>query len=202
MSKRIGIMGGTFDPVHIGHLVTAEEARTQFSLDEVVFVPTGLPPHKKQYDVSSAEHRFLMTSLAVISNLKFSVSRIEIDRNGYSYAVDTVLNFRNKYGDRAELFFITGADAILEILTWKDVDRLMQESYFIAATRPGFNLKELEEKLALMPSEYKKQVFQMEIPALAISSTDIRNRVTKGKTIKYLVPEDIESYLYKNHLYR
>ena len=118
---RLGIMGGTFDPIHYGHLVTAEEARTQFNLDEVIFVPTGNPPHKKNYTVSNTEHRFLMSMLAVMSNPCSSVSRIEIDRKGYSYTIDTILQFRNTYGKNTEIFFITGADAILEILTWKNV---------------------------------------------------------------------------------
>ena len=198
---RIGIMGGTFDPLHYGHLVTAEEARTQFNLDKVIFVPTGNPPHKKNYSVSEPEHRFLMTVLAVMSNPFFTVSRTEIDRKGYSYAVDTVINFRKQYGSDAELFFITGADAILEILTWKNVQALMQECCFIAATRPGFNLEELNKKSLEFPGDFQRCVYFMQIPSLSISSTDIRQRVIKGQTIKYLMPEAVQQYIYKNNLY-
>ena len=198
--KRIGIMGGTFDPIHIGHLVTAEEARTQFELDEVIFVPSGIPPHKK-YPVTSGEHRYLMTSMAVMSNPKFSMSPVEIDRLGNSYTIDTVKYFRKIYGSQVELYFITGADAIFEILTWKNVESLMEQCYFIAATRPGFNLQEIDNKLNFLPLNLKERVFNMEIPALAISSTDIRKRIALGKTIKYLVPEEIENYLYENRLY-
>lgn len=198
---RLGLMGGTFDPIHYGHLVTAEEARTQFKLDEVIFVPTGKPPHKKNYTVSNTEHRFLMTMLAVMSNPCFSVSRTEIDRKGYSYTIDTILQFRNTYGENTEIFFITGADAILEILTWKNVENLMKECRFIAATRPGFNLYDLKQKFPEIESLYRNSVHFMEVPALSISSTDIRQRIGEARTIKYLLPEAVAHYIYKSHLY-
>jgi nicotinate-nucleotide adenylyltransferase len=200
--QRVGIMGGTFDPIHFGHLVTAEAARWEFALEKVIFVPTGRPPHKKAYSVSELEARYQMTVLATSSNPYFEVSRIEIDRQGYSYTVDTIADFRRHYGPGTELYFITGADAILEIMTWKSVDRLLQECYFIAATRPGFQLQRLEETKPLLPVEGRHRIHLIEVPALAISSTDIRWRVQNKKPIKYLLPEAVEGYIRTKGLYQ
>lgn len=193
----LGIMGGTFDPIHYGHLVTAEAARCGFKLEKVIFVPSGHPPHKKHSNISSAEHRYQMTKLAIQSNPCFEISRLELDRPGYSYAIDTVSTFLNKYGDETDLYFITGADAILEILTWKSVDMLMKHCKFIAATRPGFHLDDVSQ----LPAEFMKKIIFMEVPALAISSTDIRQRVATQRPIKYLLPEQVETYIFRNHLY-
>lgn len=198
--KGVGIMGGTFDPIHFGHLVTAEAALAAFNLDQVIFVPSGRPPHKKNYDVSDAEARYLMAILAVATNAHFRVSRVEIDRPGYSYAIDTVMSFRELYGEETELFFITGADAILEILTWKKVESLLGLCQFIAATRPGFDLRSLDSVLAELP-DLNGRLHYLEVPALAISSTDIRRRVMQGRPIKYLLPETVEQYIYKIGLY-
>lgn len=200
--KRIAIMGGTFDPIHFGHLVAAEAARDIFKLDRVFFVPSGNPPHKKNYPVTDAKHRCLMTNLAVAANPYFEVSSIEIEREGYSYAIDTVTEFYNRYKSQAELFFITGADAILEILTWKNVERLTELCCFIAATRPGTHLNELLKFIKKLPDNIGKKIHIMEVPALAISSTDIRQRVANHRTIKYLLPEAVEQYIVKNGLYQ
>lgn len=200
--RRVGIMGGTFDPIHFGHLVTAEAARWEFSLQKVIFVPAGRPPHKKAYTVSDLECRYQMAVLATASNPYFEVSRIEIDRQGYSYTIDTIEAFRRHYGPETQLYFITGADAILEILTWKDVDRLLQECFFIAATRPGFQLQRLEETKPLLPVEGRHRIHLIEVPALAISSTDIRWRVQNKKPIKYLLPEAVEEYIRMQGLYQ
>ncbi len=197
---KLAIMGGTLDPIHYGHLVAAEGARSEFKLDKVIFVPSGNPPHKVDVTVTDAEHRFSMTQLAIASNPNFEISRLEIDRQGLSYAVDTVREFRRGYGPKAEIYFITGADAILEILTWKKVEALMSSCYFIAATRPGYCLDELKKKL-VAKEDFLSRIFFLEVPALAISSTDIRNRVAMGKSIKYLVPESVEQYIVKNKLY-
>jgi nicotinate-nucleotide adenylyltransferase len=197
---RVAIMGGTFDPIHYGHLVTAEGARACYDLDLVVFVPSGRPPHKKEYEVTGTEDRYLMSILAVATNYHFQVSRIEIDRPGYSYAIDTVTAFRQVFGDEIEIFFITGADAILEILTWKNVDRLAGMCQFIAATRPGFDLAKSDSRLNRI-SKLKERLHFLEVPALAISSTDIRRRVADGRPIKYLLPETVEHYIYKKGLY-
>jgi len=198
--RRLAIMGGTFDPIHYGHLVAAEAARDQFRLDRVVFVPSGVPPHKKAYPVTEPRHRYLMTVLAAASNPFFEVSRVEIDRPGFSYAVDTVAEFRRVYGTGNQLYFITGADAILEILTWKKVDKLMSLCEFIAATRPGYHLQ-LDATLEKFPLEARGRIHLMEVPALAISSTDIRRRVREGRPVKYLLPETVEQYILKNKLY-
>jgi nicotinate-nucleotide adenylyltransferase len=197
VGRRLGVMGGTFDPIHYGHLVTAEEALVQFSLDEVVFVPTGQPWMKEGGDVSPPEDRYLMTVIATASNPRFSVSRVEIDRDGPTYTVDTLRALAAMNRD-AELYFITGADAIFEIFDWKDPDEVLHLAHFIAATRPGYDLRRFETR-----SERKQpNVSAMNIPALAISSTDVRERVRDGRPIRYLLPEGVKSYIEKSGLYR
>ncbi|MBZ4687260.1 MAG: nicotinate-nucleotide adenylyltransferase [Clostridia bacterium] len=199
--KKIGIMGGTFDPIHYGHMVTAEAARSHFNLDKVIFVPAGRPPHKQDKQITDPKHRFLMTVLAITTNLYFEVSRFEIEKEGCSYTIDTIKHFREIFGSNVELYFITGADAVLEILTWKNVEELTGLCTFIAATRPGFDLEQIDFTLQKLPQGRKKHFEKFEVPALAISSTDIRNRVKNNKPIKYLVPETVEYYIYKNSLY-
>jgi nicotinate-nucleotide adenylyltransferase len=194
-------MGGTFDPIHYGHLVTAEAARCKFGLDCVIFVPSGHPPHKKDYPVSPTEHRYLMTVLAVVTNTYFDVSRIEIDREGYSYTIDTVKQFREMLPD-AELYFITGADAVLEILSWKNMSEILDYCHLIAASRPGYQLGGLKNRLKSAVGENINRIHSMEVPALAISSTSIRKRVSEGQPIKYLLPESVEQYILKNNLYQ
>jgi len=190
-------MGGTFDPIHHGHLLTAEEARWQFDLDEVVFVPTGRPWMKQDRKVSPAEDRYLMAVIATSANPRFSVSRLEIEREGPTYSVDTLQALRDERGD-VELFFITGADAMLEIFQWKDPEEALSMAHFIAATRPGYDLSAFERGA---PTEHPN-VSVMAIPALAISSTDIRQRVSRGRPIRYLVPEGVQTYIEKARLYR
>ncbi len=197
-SKRLGVMGGTFDPIHHGHLVTAEEALWQFDLDGVVFVPTGLPWMKDHPQVSPAEDRYLMTVIATSPNPHFEVSRLEIDRAGETYAVDTLAALSEEHGPKTELFFITGADAILEIFHWKDPEEVLSLAHFIAATRPGYDIARFE---AEAPTAHPK-VSVMSIPALAISSTGIRDRVKEGRPIRYLVPEGVVTYIDKAGLYR
>jgi nicotinate-nucleotide adenylyltransferase len=197
MGRRVGVMGGTFDPIHHGHLVTAEEAVVQFGLDQVVFVPTGRPWMKADRVVSPSEDRYLMTVVATASNPRFSVSRVEIDREGPTYTVDTLRELADEHPD-AELYFITGADAILEIFDWKDPEDVLGLAHFIAATRPGYDLARFE---AAAPTHHPK-VSTMDIPALAISSSDIRQRVKEGRAIRYLLPEGVKSYIEKQGLYR
>jgi nicotinate-nucleotide adenylyltransferase len=195
-------MGGTFDPIHQGHLVTAEAVRTGFNLDKVIFVPSGQPPHKEGKKITPKEKRFLMTELATVTNPYFEVSGVEINRMGYSYSADTVGHFRRLMAKDGELFFITGADAILEILTWKGIDELFAGCTFIAATRPGFRPQVMAERLGKqLKPEYLQKVITIEVPAMAISSTDIRSRVARGRSIKYLLPETVEQYIYKQGLY-
>lgn len=198
---RVGLMGGTFDPIHYGHLVTAEEIRDKFNLEKVIFVPSGHPPHKIKRRVSEPEHRYLMTFLATAPNPFFEVSRVEIDRQGSTYTIDTIKQFKTEYGGEYEFYFITGADAILEILTWKDAEQLLGLCEFIAATRPGFNNNDIKEQLLHISSMYGKQIHSVEVPSLAISSTDIRQRMHDGRSIKYLLPESVEYYIKKCSLY-
>ncbi len=201
--SRIGIMGGTFDPVHYGHLVTAGEARWQFDLDLVLFVPNRHPPHKDPREVSSPEDRYLMTFLAIATNPRFRVSRIEIDREGPSYTIDTIRALRREQpGD--ELFYITGADALGQILRgeWRDTERLLKLCQFIGASRPGYQLD--QEQWASSHHRVRphlSSIHVMEIPAMAISSTDIRARVREGRPITYLVPEAVEQYISTHGLY-
>ncbi|MCL6634489.1 MAG: nicotinate-nucleotide adenylyltransferase [Peptococcaceae bacterium] len=197
----LGVMGGTFDPVHYGHLVTAEGARYEFGLEKVIFVPAGQPPHKPGRVITGPGHRFAMTRLAVQSNPFFEASSLEVERPGPSYTIDTIVNIARLHPGR-EIFFITGADAVLEILTWKNVVELLLRCRFISATRPGYRLDGLWERLDGLPDECKKSINFMEVPALAISSTDIRMRVRDGRPIKYLLPEPVEEYIFQNGLYK
>jgi nicotinate-nucleotide adenylyltransferase len=198
MGTRLGVMGGTFDPIHYGHLVTAEEALQQFELDGVVFVPTGRPWMKEHEKVSPAEDRYLMTVVATASNPLFRVSRMEVDRDGTTYTVDTLRGIRAEFGDHTDLFFITGADAVLEIFQWKDPQELFDLAHFIAATRPGFDIADFEAHAETR----HPGITVMNVPALAISSTDIRARIAHGRPIRYLVPEGVKSYIEKAGLYR
>ncbi len=195
---RLGIMGGTFDPIHIGHLVTAEEALLQFELDEIVFMPTGQPPHKSS-QVASPEARYMMASVATATNPRFWVSRLEIDDAGVDYTVDTLDRLRAACRPDAELFFITGADAVLDILTWKEPDRLLGLCEVIAATRPGYDLGRLAGVLADLA--HKENVHVMEIPALAVSSSMIRERLAQGKSVRYLVTEGVAALIAKSDSY-
>lgn len=197
MGRRLGVMGGTFDPIHYGHLVTAEEALVQFALDGVVFVPTGQPWMKGERDVSPAEDRYLMTVIATASNPRFAVSRVDVDREGATYTVDTLRALAAENPD-AELYFITGADAMLEIFEWKDPDEVLSMAHFIAATRPGHDLARFDATA----STRHPNVSVMNVPALAISSTDVRGRVRSGRPIRCLVPEGVKSYIEKVGLYR
>lgn len=191
--RRIGIMGGTFDPIHHGHLVAASEVQDKFDLDEVIFVPTGEQPYKKDRKVSSAEHRYLMTVIATASNSRFSVSRVDIDRPGTTYTIDTLRDLRDEYPDD-DLFFITGADVLPQILGWKDSEELWDLASFVGVNRPGHQL----EKTGL-PED---KVFLIEVPAMAISSTDVRRRAHAHEPIWYLVPDGVVQYVRKYGLYR
>jgi nicotinate-nucleotide adenylyltransferase len=191
---RLGIMGGVFDPIHIGHLFTAEEARIKLNLEKVIFVPCLQPTHKRNEQVSDIKHRLKMTYLAIEGNPYFEVSEIEVNRPGPSYTIDTIKEFRNIYGWEANIFFITGADAFLEIDSWFQKDELLKLCQFVAATRPGYALNKLHDN-------FKKVLKIMEIPALAISSTDVRYRVRNSLSIKYIVLDEVREYIYNHKLY-
>ena len=188
---RLGVMGGTFDPIHNGHLVAASEVAAALKLDQVVFVPTGAPENKP--DVTGGEHRYLMTVIATAANPRFLVSRVDIDRDKPTYTVDTLTDLKNSYPD-AELFFITGSDAIAQVLAWKEVQKLWDLAHFVAVSRPGHALQ--------IPDVPKGTVTVVEVPALSISSTDCRNRVSNGEPIWYLVPDGVVQYIGKHGLYR
>lgn len=185
-------MGGTFDPIHHGHLVAASEVQSLFELDEVVFVPTGQPWQKADRQVSNAEDRYLMTVVATASNPRFTVSRVDIDRDGPTYTIDTLRDLRTQHPE-AELFFITGADALAQILSWKDAEELFELAQFIGVTRPGYVLTEDG-----LPAD---RVHLQEVPAMAISSTDCRDRVAHGEPVWYLVPDGVVQYINKHQLY-
>jgi nicotinate-nucleotide adenylyltransferase len=190
-------MGGTFDPIHHGHLVAASEVAGRFGLDEVVFVPTGQPWQKADRHVSSAEDRYLMTVIATASNPRFSVSRVDIERPGMTYTVDTLRDIRAERGEDNDLYFITGADALAQILTWRDVDVLFDLAHFVGCTRPGIELH--SPVIDKLPQD---KITLIEVPALAISSTDCRARVEEHEPIWYLVPDGIVQYIAKRGLYR
>ena len=190
-APRIGVMGGTFDPIHHGHLVAASEVAQSFDLDEVVFVPTGIPYQKDK--VTEGEHRYLMTVIATASNPRFTVSRVDIDRDGPTYTIDTLRDLKAARPD-AELFFITGADAVAEIMQWKDADLMWDLAHFVAVTRPGYSSPDG----VTLP---EGKVDTLEIPALAISSTDVRRRAEHDEPVWYLVPDGVVQYIGKHGLY-
>ena len=192
---RIGILGGTFNPIHYGHLLVAAEVREKFDLEKVIFVPSACPPHKNHPDIAPPQDRYQMTVLATQSNPFFSVSNLELERSGKSYSIETVKELLNIYGKDTKLYFITGTDAILEIFTWKDREELLKLCQFIVATRPGFYIGKIDKSIV-------RQIHLIEIPGLDISSTDIRSRINEGRSIKYLLPEKVEEYIYKHGLYK
>ena len=188
-------MGGTFDPIHNGHLVAASEVAYRFQLDQVVFVPTGQPWQKAGRDVTAAEHRYLMTMVATASNPRFTVSRVDIDRKGPTYTIDTLRDLRELFPD-AELYFITGADSLASIMSWRDWEVMLEMANFVGVTRPGYELSK-----DMLPLESQTGIELIEIPAMAISSTDCRERAREGEPVWYLVPDGVEQYIAKNNLY-
>ncbi|MFE3755536.1 nicotinate-nucleotide adenylyltransferase [Nocardia tengchongensis] len=197
--RKLGVMGGTFDPIHHGHLVAASEVANRFDLDEVIFVPTGQPWQKGDRPVSAAEDRYLMTVIATASNPRFSVSRVDVDRGKETYTVDTLRDLAELHPD-ADLYFITGADALASILTWQDWSELFELAKFVGVTRPGYELN--IDHLADFLRDYPEgTVTMVEIPALAISSSECRRRAGEGRPVWYLVPDGVVQYISKRHLY-
>ena len=197
--RRIGIIGGTFDPIHYGHLRAADEAHAAFGLSEVIFVPTGQPPHKTGERVSSADKRFMMTVLATVDCPYFSVSRIEIDKTGKSYTIDTLRQLKSlpEYLN-TEFYFITGLDAVLDIVSWKNPEEIMGLCKFVAVSRHGYTHTRMEE----LPEDLRSAIIPLEIPLLAISSTGLRERVRKERSIRFLVPPSVEHFIRKYSLYK
>ena len=190
---KLAIMGGTFSPPHLGHLICAEEVNEHFRFDKIMFVPSARPPHKDG-DVLEAEHRYMMTALATQDNPRFEVSRIELDRPGRSYSIETVRQLKSIYGQGSDIYWIVGADAILEMFIWKDVDELLNICKFIAINRPGYDLSRADHR-------FMKKVQLFKVTNVDISATEIRRRVSQGISIKYLVPPAVEDYIYENGLY-
>ena len=191
----IGVMGGTFDPIHHGHLVAASEVADRFDLDEVLFVPTGEPWQKAGRQITPAEDRYLMTVIATASNPRFSVSRVDIDRGGPTYTIDTLKDLREQYPNE-QLYFITGADALASIMSWHDWEEMFELAEFVGVTRPGYELRE-----DMLPADIQERVHLVEIPAMAISSTGCRERASQGRPVWYLVPDGVVQYIAKNDLY-
>ena len=196
---RIGIMGGTFDPIHHGHLVAAEQAYDDLHLDMVIFMPAGRPAFKLDKRVSSGEDRYAMTLLATSDNPHFRASRFEIDREGVTYTADTLTRLRALYPEEVELYFITGADAIADIVRWKDAEVIARTAYLVAATRPGYDLSKAESVIDASGMPF--DVTYLEVPALAISSSDLRLRVAAGQSLRYLTPDTVTGYIHKHRLY-
>lgn len=197
--RRVGIMGGTFDPIHLGHLVVANEVLDIYKLDEIIFVPSGNPPHKTGR--TSSWHRYLMTNLATMSNSKFTVSDIEIKKVGKSYSLDTMQELHNIYKN-TEFYFITGYDAVIDLPNWHEPTKLLQLCKFIAVSRPGIIKEDVDVKIEEIKKNLNGDIELMQVPMLQISSTDIRNRFKNGNSSKYLLPESVEQYIIKNNLYR
>lgn len=195
---KIGIIGGTFDPIHNGHLVIASCAADAYDLDHVIFIPSAVPPHKIGKKITPVENRYEMTLLATLDNPRFSVSKVEMEREGSSYTVDTIKYFRDLYPEQ-EIYFITGADTIVEIDTWKNPHELMQMVHFIAAVRPGYTFEGLAKDFY---QKNRERILLLETPEMGISSTGIRERVQARRTIQYLVHPSVERYIEKFQLYR
>lgn len=201
-TRRIGIMGGTFDPIHYGHLVLAETVRDTMGLEQIVFVPAGSPPHKTDAEITPARHRIAMVQRAIRGNPHFVLSTMETERPGTSFTVDTLEQLRGAVPPGTEFYFITGSDALLGILSWKDAGRMADLCHFVAATRPGTSRGHLREFLDTLPDSLRDRIDVIPVPALEISSTEIRRKTREARTIRYLLPESVEDYIRKEGLYR
>ncbi len=199
---KVGISGGTFDPIHYGHLIAAENVRERFELDKIVFIPVGLPSHKNLCSVTCAEHRFNMVKEAISTNDFFEVSSIEIEREGLTYTIDTLTELKSIYGDNTDLFFIIGADILNDILSWKDFYKIFPICEFIAVLRPEHKKEEFENAVEFLRNAYKAKIHVGDIPLIEISSTFIRERIKNNRSIKYLVPENVEAYIKYHKLYK
>lgn len=200
-SYRLGVMGGTFDPIHIGHLACAEQAREAFGLDAVIFMPAGDPWMKRERDVADAQDRLAMVRLAVRDNPCFDVSRLEVDRPGRTYTVDTLRTLRDHYPDNVDMFFISGADAMFRILEWRDADEVGRLAHLVALTRPGYEISDARRRYMRTHASIL-HLWQLDVTALSVSSTDLREKVRAGKSIRYLVPQVVADYIQEHGLYR
>lgn len=198
---KIGICGGTFDPIHIGHLTIAEQVRCHFNLDKVLFVPTGMPPHKDINNVTDPFHRLNMVKCAIGSNPYFEAVDIEVKREGYTFAVDTLKQLNSLYSTKAQFYYIIGADVVMDLLTWRNPEEVFRLTEFIAVMRPGFSNEEFDSQIKYLKEKYNIKLTTFQAPLIEISSTGIRDLITKKQSIKYMVPECVEDYICKNNLY-
>ncbi|EPR09265.1 nicotinic acid mononucleotide adenylyltransferase [Ruminiclostridium papyrosolvens C7] len=198
---KIGICGGTFDPVHVGHLAVAELVREEFGLDRVLFIPSGKPPHKDLTSVTDPIHRLNMVQCAVSTNPNFEAVSIEVERRGYTYTVDTLKQLHELYPKGTEFYYIIGADVVMDLLKWKSTEEVFTLTRFIALMRPGFQDEEFKTRLTYLKSEYDVNITGFEAPLIEISSTFIRDRIKNGKSVKYFITEPVEGYIKENNLY-
>ncbi len=198
---KIGICGGTFDPIHLGHLAVAELVRSEFNLDKVLFIPSGMPPHKNLENVTAPIHRLNMVKCAVSSNPFFEAVALEVERSGYTYTVDTLKELRGLYPEGTEFYYIIGADVVMDLLSWKNAPEVFKLTNFIAVMRPGFSNEAFNERLVFLRNKYEMNISSYQIPLLDISSTFVRDRIKEKKSVKYLVDRDVEEYIIENHLY-
>lgn len=201
---RIGILGGTFNPVHIGHLIIAEEVYYRHGLSRVIFIPAGIPPHKGAENLTEAHHRYEMVKLATKDNDHFEVSDEEVSREGKSFTIDTVDANPERYGKDSDLHLIVGMDTVNELPTWKDIKRLSTLCRIVVVNRPGNTLANLDQLIPVMGKEKVEEIkrIHVEIPPIGISSTDIRNRLKKGLHTRYIVPSEVRQYIEKHGLYK
>lgn len=199
--RLLGIFGGTFDPIHYGHLIAAEYARSAFSLDKVLIIPSKCPPHKNAQNITAEKDRYEMAKIAISDNPFFEISPVEMERPGYSYTIDTVEYCLNIYPG-ANIYVIIGADCLCYLNSWKAIERLMTMARFITVTRPGYSINRNDETLADLPPSLWENILQLQVPGLDISSSEIRERVAKNRSIRYFLPPDVESYIMKNGLYK
>ena len=202
--RRIGVLGGTFDPVHYGHLVVAEEVYATLHLTEMVFVPAGQPPHKTNVEITAAKHRLKMLELAIASNPHFTISRVDLDRPGPSYTVDMLQLLRRQWGEHTAIYFIIGRDSLEDLLSWHDSSGILEQlTHLVAVRRPGYSESEaFYDSLEARLSGIKQRLLIVETPRFNISATDLRQRVAEGRPIKYQTPESVESYIVQYGLYR
>ena len=200
-TKKIGICGGTFDPVHLGHLSLTEQVRCNFELDKILFIPSGNPPHKKMKEVTDAPLRYKMVELAIASNPYFEAVALEIERIGYTYTIDTLKLLQALYKN-ADFYYIIGADVVMDLMTWKSFEQVFKLTKFISVLRPGFQKTDYEERINYLESQFGASITSFDAPLMDISSTNIRKLVEQGKSIKYLVPDSVIDYIYKNGLYK
>lgn len=199
--RRLGVYGGTFDPPHIGHLVAAQSVLDTWYLDEVLFIPSGTPPHKDPDDVTPARHRYMMTLLATLDNPKFSTSRLELDRPAPSFTVDTLRHIRSEHPEGLEVFFILGVDAIMGLPTWKDPEGVLELCHMVVVTRPGYSHEAVAQSLGDLYTRYGHRIHFAEIPAIDVSASEVRARVREGRSIRYLVPDMVREYIETHGLY-